>query len=227
MRISVIACQVMIDELRSFLPANAPVEVFEISKHTRPKLLKQEIQAAIDRVDGHCDAILLGYGLCSNSVVGLSARKSILVMPKMHDCVGVFLGSHDAYLEVMASEPAFFLSQGYIRGYKSDKNGPFEFDRIAKKLGSERAEKIVGELMKPYKRLIYISTGHETDPEGDHQYAKEMAVRFKMRYEEKSGTPELLRRMAQGDWEEDFVVVYPGKEVRLEQFMDNPGHVNP
>ncbi len=221
MRMKVIACRVMIDEMRSFLPADVESEVFEISRHIRPKQLREELQAAIGRVDGTCDVILLGYGLCSNAVVGLKASRSRLVIPKMHDCIGVFLGSHRAYMEEMNREPAFFLTQGYISGYMSDRSGPAdEFDRVAERFGPEKAKKIVGEMMRPYKRLVYIKTAQITDLEADREYATAMATKFNMRYEEKPGTSELLRRMAEGKWDDEFVVVEPGQEVMLESFMN-------
>jgi hypothetical protein len=220
MRMKVISCRVMIDEMRSFLPADVEAEVLEISRHIRPKQLKQELQSAIDRADGTCDVILLGYGLCSNAVVGLQARKSRMVVPKMHDCIGVFLGSHQAYVDEMNREPAFFLTQGYVRGYLSDHSGPAdEFERVAHRYGKEKAEKIVGEMMRPYKRLVYMKTVQATDLEADRQYAAAMASKFNMRYEEKLGTSELLRRMAEGKWDPDFVVVEPGREITLEDFL--------
>jgi Protein of unknown function (DUF1638) len=220
MRMKVIACRVMIDEMRDFLPADVEADVFEISRHIRPKQLKADLQAAVDRVDGTCDGILLGYGLCSNAVVGLHARKSRIVIPKIHDCIGVFLGSHEAYLDEMQKEPAFFLTQGYIQGYQSERSGPLdELEKVAQRHGRERAEKIVGEMMRPYKRLVYIKTARASDVEADRQYSAAMAARFNLRYEEKPGKSDLLRRLAEGKWESGFVVIEPGHEATLEHFM--------
>jgi len=220
MRMRVIACRVMIDEMRSFLHADVETEVFEISRHVRPKQLKLDLQAAIDRAEESCDTILLGYGLCSNAVVGLRSRKARMVIPKMHDCIGVFLGSHREYLEEMSREPAFFLTQGYIRGYQSDGSGPMdEFDKVEKRYGREKAAKMFGEMMRPYKRLVYIRTAQALDVEADRDYSRQMAARFSMRFEEKTGTSELLRQMVECKWEDGFVVVRPGEEVTLEHFM--------
>lgn len=220
MSTKVIACRVMIDEMRGFLPAGVEAVVLDISQHVRPKQLKEELQKAITQLDGSCDTILLGYGLCSNSVVGLKAERTRLVLPRIHDCIGVFLGSHQLYLEEMKHEPAFFLTQGYIRGYQQDGSGPMdEFARIAERYGEERAAKLVGKMMAAYKRLVYIRTDQATDVHADRKYARDMAGRFAMRYEERPGSSELLRRLAAGEWNaEDFVVVKPGEEVRLEHF---------
>jgi hypothetical protein len=216
----VIACRVMIDEMRGFLPAGVEAVVFEISQHVHPKQLKAELQAAIDRLDGSCETILLGYGLCSNAVLGLVSRSARLVLPRIHDCIGVFLGSHKEYLREMGTEPAFFLTQGYIRGYQSDGSGPMaEFERVAERHGTARAERLMGKLMSAYKRLVYIRTDQALDIEADRAYAHQMAELFHMRYEERAGTSELLRRMIAGDWNTtDFVVVEPGEAVALEHF---------
>jgi hypothetical protein len=221
MEAKLIACRVMIDEMRPFLPAHLPTEVFEISQHTRPKLLKAALQEAIDRADGKYDPILLGYGLCSTAVVGLIAHKSRIVIPKMHDCIGIFLGSHRAYMEEMAKEPAFFLTQGYIRGYVNEQSGPLsDFDRVAQKFGPEKAEKIVGDMMRPYKRLVYIRTAEPLGLEADRKYAHQFAARFAMRYEEMKGTSELLLRMVEGNWNDDLVVVAAGQAITLEHFIN-------
>ena len=42
-----------------------------------------------------------------------------------------------------------------------------------------------------------------------------------MTYEEIQGSDILLRKLLQGDWEHDFVVVEPGGQVRYESFFDD------
>lgn len=219
MNAKLIACRVMVDEIRRFLPADVEVEVFEISQHVRPKLLKESLQAAIDRADGKYEVIMLGYGLCSQAVVGLVAHKSRLVVPRLHDCIGVFLGSHDAYKKEMSQDHAYFLTHGYIRGYIADQSGPLsELERAAKRYGRERAEKLLAEMMRPYQRLVYIRTAAASDLEADRRYSRDMADRFHMRYEEMEGTSALLEKLVKGDWGEDFVVAAPGQQITLEQF---------
>ena len=211
----------MIDELRRLLAEEIETEVFEISQHTRPKLLKQALQEAINRADGKHDFILLGYGLCSNAVAGLVASKSTLVIPRIHDCIGIFLGSNRAYQAEMAHEPAYFLTHGYITGYTIASCGPLaEVDRAARRYGREHAERIVGEMMKPYKRLVYIHTSEASDLEKDRRYSRDMATHFHMRYEEKIGTSILLHKLVNQNWDDDFVVAAPGQTITIEQFMN-------
>ncbi|MBP1609533.1 MAG: hypothetical protein H6Q04_1768 [Acidobacteria bacterium] len=221
MKSKLIACRVMIDEIRPFLAAETEIEVFEISRHIHPSKLKDALQEAIARADGCYDPILLGYGLCSNSVVGLKAKCSRIVIPKMHDCIGIFLGSHQAYLDEHEKEPGtYFLTQGYIQGYLSEAQGPMgDWERAAKKYGPEKADELMGIMMKNYRRLVYIRTPESIDLEGDRQYAHRFAERFSMRYEEMESSSRLLHKLVSGDWDEEFVVMEPGKEVTQEQFL--------
>ena len=75
-------------------------------------------------------------------------------------------------------------------------------------------------MMKPYKRLVYIHTTEALDLEADRRYSHNMAERLHMRYEEMTGTSDLLERLVKGDWNDDFVVTAPGQEITLEQFMN-------
>ena len=97
-----ISCRVMIDEIKLFLPEGVATEVFEISLHNRPEVLRAKLQEAIDASDGIYDPIYLGYGLCGMAVVGLMAKKSRLVVPKNDDCIAIFLGSRQERLNQCA-----------------------------------------------------------------------------------------------------------------------------
>ena len=62
-----------------------------------------EILASVD--ESKYEAILLGYGLCSNGLVGLTARSIPLVIP-VHDCITLFLGSKEQYSITSTRVPA-------------------------------------------------------------------------------------------------------------------------
>ena len=68
--------------------------------HNTPDVLRQEVQEALkkttDESGNTYDAILLGYGLCSNGIVGLCAEVPIVV-PRGHDCITILLGSKEKY----------------------------------------------------------------------------------------------------------------------------------
>lgn len=212
-----ISCRVMVDELKPFLPEQIAVEILEISLHSSPDQLQQRLQQAIDAADGLYDPIYLGYGMCSKAVLGLAAEKSRLIVPKSDDCIEIFLGSRQARLDEVTSEPGtYFLTQGYIGDRNSMVSG--EYERALARYGKERAEKLLRTMMSHYKRLVYIRMPNQEALEPDREYAQAMADRFGLRYEEKDGTPEWLRRMMAQQWGEDFVVVQPGERIELKHF---------
>jgi len=73
-RTMVMACATVIEEMLPLLPPGMPHQVFEFGLHVYPDKLRRTLQSAIDAVGGQYDTIILGYGLCSQVVVGIQAN---------------------------------------------------------------------------------------------------------------------------------------------------------
>ena len=104
MRITVIACQVLYRQI-SFLSAQSKNSIHTVylpqGLHNTPQLLKELLQKHIDEESFSSfqpEAIVLGYGLCSNGAVGITAKNVPLVIARTDDCIGLFLGSQKRYL---------------------------------------------------------------------------------------------------------------------------------
>jgi len=215
-RRKVIACATVIEELRPFLPADVPYEVLDFGLHLHPSELKKKLQQKIDEASPGADVLMLGYGLCSMAVVGLKAANAALVIPRVDDCIGIFLGSCAAYRAQFAQEPGtYYLTKGWIEVGDS----PFEeHKRLVQKYGEEKAERMIRLVLKNYKRLGFINTGqHEIERYRD--YARKAAARFGLRFEEIEGSSVLLRKMLSGPWDEEFVVVPPGHSISYDDFI--------
>ncbi|WP_319411210.1 DUF1638 domain-containing protein [uncultured Cohaesibacter sp.] len=213
-----ISCNVMAAEMRDLLPANADVEIFDISLHTRPNKLRDTLQDAVSRADGLYDPVFLGYGLCSQATVGLVAKQSHLVLFKTDDCIGVFLGSKQEQRQRALNEPgAYFLSRGWI----GDDTGSLfdEYLRVKTKRGEEKARKLMKKMLGHYDRIAHIIMPSAPDPEGDRAYARAMAASFELDYVEIAGTSELIRQMVKGQTNRDVLVVPPGCPITLEMMM--------
>lgn len=214
-----IACQVVIDEMRPMLPEGMATEVLEMSLHTRPNRLREALQAAVDAADGCYDPILLGYGLCSRAVVGLVAQASRLVVPRGDDCIGLFLGSQRARLEEAQRIPGtYFLTGGWIGDGAAT---PFaDYERMVHRYGKERAEALMGKMLRHYHRLAYIRMPNRSELEADRAQARDIAARFALDYAEIDGTPRWLEGLLGREWGEDFIVVAPGEPLRIEHFLE-------
>jgi len=211
----VIACATVIEEMLPFLPDDVPYETLEFGLHLRPNDLRESLQRKIEQARQRADVLLLGYGLCSMAVVGLKATGVTLVIPRTDDCIGIFLGSCAAYRAQIKQEPGtYYLTKGWIEVGDS----PFEeHQRLVKKYGEAKAERMTRLVLKNYKRLGFINTG-QSQIERYRDYANKAAERFGLYFEEIQGSSALISKMVFGPWNEEFVVVPPGHTVRFEDF---------
>lgn len=211
----VLACATVIEEMIPLLPPEMTYQVLDFGLHVNPGELKRTLQAAIDEAAGAFDEIILGYGFCSMAVVGLRATACTLVVPKVDDCIAIFLGSKTAYREQHHSAPGtYYLTKGWIEAG----DGPFDdYERLAKRFGPEKAEKVVRQMLNHYTRLALIDTGQK---EMDHyrRYAQDLAARWDLTFDEIPGSKALVQKMIFGPWDDDFLVVSSGETIRFEDF---------
>ncbi len=214
-RILVIACATVIEEMLPLLPPDVGHRILDFGLHTDPPKLRKALQEAIDESKGRADTILLGYGLCSQGVIGLRANGCTLVVPRVDDCISIFLGSASAYKKQSRSEPGtYYLTKGWIEVGES----PFsEYEKTVARYGRERAERIYRIMLKNYTRLALINTG-QYQLEKYRDYARRTAERFKLRYEEIEGSTSLVTKLINGPWEDEFIVVPPGGVIEFEHF---------
>ncbi len=106
----IIACGSVKSELGAFRPNDGTIEIhyLEQTLHQTPNRMPQVIQNEIESVQRHASQIVLGYGLCSNGVVGIIAPKQGLIIPRIHDCISLFLGSRAAYEKAFKEKPGTY-----------------------------------------------------------------------------------------------------------------------
>lgn len=219
-RAKVIACATVIEEVLPRLPADMAYQTLDFGLHVNPHRLRETLQAAIDTSSSESDTLLLGYGLCSQAVIGLHATDCTLVVPKVDDCIAIFLGSLGAYRQQSRSEPgSYYLTKGWIEVGDT----PFaEYDRMLERYGREKADRIIRIMLANYKRVALINTG-QYDLDYYREYTQGIAGRFHLRYDEVPGSPALVEKMLSGNWDSDFVVVPPGGTVELSDFFGATG----
>ncbi len=214
----VLACATVMEELQPWLPAGIACQVLDFGLHVNPPALKAALQAAIDAAAA--DEIILGYGLCSMAVIGLRANGCTLIVPRVDDCISIFLGSGDEYRRQARSEPGtYYLTKGWIEVGDT----PFrEYDRLAGQYGPERAERLIRLALKHYTRLALIHTG-PGDMAPYRAYARSLAERWGLRFAELAGSDALVRKMIFGPWDDDFVVIPPGGTILYQHFFPADG----
>lgn len=211
----VLACATVIEEMRAWLPADVTSEVLDFGLHLRPEKLREALQAKIDESGSSVDALLLGYGLCSMAVVGLQARAAHLVIPRVDDCIAIFLGSRAEYMKQARKEPGtYYLTKGWIEAGDT----PFEeHKQLVARYGEKKARRMTDLMLKNYRRLAFINTG-QYEIERFRAQARNTAEAFNLGFEEIAGSPALARKIVSGPWDGEFVVVEPGQTVKYTDF---------
>jgi hypothetical protein len=209
-----IACATVMEEMLPLIPPRLTYEVLEFGLHSNPERLRKTLQSAIDSLTSTIETVLLGYGMCAQSMLGLKAGNRTLIIPRVDDCIGIFLGSKAQYDQQHRNEPGtLYLTKGWIEaGSPLDGN-----EAMVKRFGEEKAEFLLKKMLQNYKRLVFIDTGNY-QLERYRTRSQEMARRFHLRYEEIKGDNTLIAKLLNGPWDYDFVVAPRGHTVALSDF---------
>jgi len=213
-----IACEVFKDEFEAISPPDLARTYLPQGLHRIPGKMPAAIQEVLDRVGPEVETVLLGYGLCSNGVVGIASRTAPLIMPRVHDCIALLLGSRERYEEEVAACPGtYYITPGWaLYGITSLSTYKNEY---LPKYGEEDARYIAQELLKNYKRVAVINHG-AGNMQAARAHAAEMARTFGLSYAEIPGSLDYVRRLVNGPWDnEDFVTLQPGSPISPTPFM--------
>jgi hypothetical protein len=228
MRLKLIACDVFMRELCRLVseaPHTFDLEFTEKDSHNHSDTLRQTIQDKIDASpEDRYEAILLAYGICGNSTVGLRSRHTRLVIPRAHDCCTLFLGSREQFRKHFKDNPSQpFSSAGYMErsetifhdGLHPDKaDDDAKFQEYVEKYGEENAryiyESMYGGAAKAHK-LVFIDVP-ETRHLGYCEVCRKHAEDNGMEFIRLEGSVAILRKLVFGEWDsEDFLMIEPGE----------------
>jgi hypothetical protein len=220
-RCKLIACAAVVEEMLPSIPSAMSYEILDFGLHTDPKSLKLALQNAIDLSAPDIEIILLGYGLCAQAVVGLRSGGRTLIMPRVDDCIAIFLGSAAEYQKQYSSVPGtYYLTKTWIEFDDTPFSG---YDALVERYGERTARRITNQILKNYTRLAFINTGNDK-LESCREYARGMAERFNLCFEEIQGSDAIIKRMLYGPWDDaEFVITPPGSTVSFLDFRkDGP-----
>ena len=233
MRIHIVACRILTREL-SFLASRSANQIdltwLGRGLHNTPEKLRQRICDVLDDLYRqleekeleHCpDYIVLGYGLCSNAVVGVRCKEIPVVVPRTDDCIALFMGSQKRYLDEFAkADGAYWLNSDWIEQSVRLVNGDDMKRRrwleYAVKFGEDNADYLIeveSSWEKKYSTLGYIHSEVYDDPM-NLEAAKQEAINKDWRLREIDDDLRMLRMMVEGTWnDQEFLILKPGERI--------------
>jgi hypothetical protein len=232
MRIKCLGCEALA-RLTYWCAAQSPhtidVELLRYGLHNTPADLRARLQERIDATDAAYDAIVLVYGLCGQASAGLRARHTRLVIPRAHDCITLFLGSRARYQDEFQNHPGtYWYAQDYLErrdstgsslvtGAGSAAEVESKYAEYVAKYGKENADylmQVMGEWQKHYQRGAFIDF-EIGDASPARAQAQEHATQRGWTFERVAGDLVLIRRLLNGDWANDFLIVAPGQQIEM------------
>jgi hypothetical protein len=234
-RYRLLACEVLAREVylsAAHSPNIVDVELVEKGLHNRPETLHRELQERVDSTKPNIySAILFGYGLCGNALLGIKARDIPLVVPRAHDCITLYMGSRELYNQNFSQHPGtYYYTADYVERTSSDPEGlsislgtavttdiEGTYETYVKKYGKDNADylmEVMGAWSEHYSRAGFIDH-EETAFLGYEQVAREEATRRGWKFERIPGSLVLFRELMAGGWKPgDFLVLQPGEELQ-------------
>ena len=243
-RYRLIACEIAQPEFEwviDKLGAQLDTEYLPQGYHNDVETGRRVIQERIDANAGKgYEAILLGYALCNNMLVGLKARDTKLAIARAHDCITWFLGSKERYRSEFDGNPGtYYYTAGWLgvkkaMSQQAGTDGAEEtvyaepgkpasgtgisgsYEELVEKYGEDNAA-FLWEMTTSWTKNYHYGTYIDlpcTDPAPCRDRVGEICRQSNWEYRELQGDLGLLERWLDGSWNrEDFLIVPPGGTV--------------
>ena len=232
MRLALIGCQVMVRELSAVIASHGNECVpywLPQGLHDVPEKLLKQLNEKILEVERvweekppyrQLDYIVLGYALCGKGVSGIRAGKVPLVIPRVDDCISLFLGSRQRYLKYFRRyKGTYWFTPGWVEsaGLSPSKElYEYKYNDYVERFGEENAEYLMEQensWLQEYKNGIYI-TSQVCRNESYIKRARGMAESHGWDFRLFTGDMRYFNEMLDGNWyEERFLICPPGKTI--------------
>ena len=234
-RLHAIACDILARPVylcAARSPHVVDVTLFRRGLHDDPPDLRSQLQGAIDATPPGYDAVVLGYGLCGGATAGIEARDVPVILPRAHDCITLFLGSRERYdAETRSDGATYWYVADQLERLDGNRSGPagagFASDteeelaavraEYVEKYGEDNADylmEVMGAWRAHYSRGAFVAMG-VGDDDAASAIAREQADRRGWAFERVEGSLVLLRRLIDGDWNDDVLVLQPGERLAM------------
>lgn len=192
----------------------------EKNLHDYPDALRNNIQQTIHLIEAihernlenkPFDAIVLGYGLCSNGTLELTSSTLPIIIPKCVDCMALFLGSNQKYTYLTHSyKQIFWYNKAWIENSFVPSTETAEVEESTINTGDNIEEVISAELeeMNNKKYAIFIKSKLLDDTE-EVAFIEKTARFFKWEFIKLDGDMSYFSALLNGKWDNRLFLTCP------------------
>ncbi|MCK8817606.1 DUF1638 domain-containing protein [Natroniella sulfidigena] len=206
-----VACNTLRDEIKLVvedLGSTDPIIWIESGLHDFPEKLSEAIQNQIDKIANVQNIILL-FGSCGNSLLGLHSSNARIIFPKVDDCIALFLGGNERKRKIDKEVPSYYFTKGYL---ENESNIYSEYNYCIDKYGLEKAKKIYQKMLHNYQEIKVIDT-KAYQPQEILSRTSKIADEFELTHQVVEGSLKFIYKAFNEEWDEDFVIIESGNEI--------------
>lgn len=226
LKTAILACGTLKQELTFVRDKirTSPPDLFFLDSglHLTPKKMLNPLQNMLNSLARTYPQVVLGFGLCSNGVVGLNVPQgdvmSTLIIPKAHDCLDFFLNYVGRSQKRLALPLGYyFLTPGSILEHK-DPLGILN-DIYLPRMGKDMALWGIKQELAHYSHFVLLLNGIG-DREHLQDRARENADFFDKKIIIQQRDLSFFQHLVCGPYPaEKFIRLLPGATVRQEMFL--------
>lgn len=223
MKLALISCMIFSREVNHLIATSDNIIHsfwLEKSLHDYPDELRNNIQNTIFLIEAinernidnsPFDAIVLGYGMCSNSTLDLQSINLPIILPKCVDCMALFLGSNQKYTYLTHSyKEIFWYNKAWIENsfVPSTQTTQVEEDEISNNTSIDDILQAELEAMMNKKYAIFIKS-KILDDTREQNFIEKTAKYFKWEYIKLDGDMTYFRNLLKGNWDDRLFLTCP------------------
>ena len=211
-----IACLMMEAEVKNALEVtgcDAQVIWMEKGLHDRPEKLRAALQETMDKAEAEIrpDTVLLAYGFCGNAMQGLRAGNYTLVLPRIDDCITLFIGSRERKAQLEGGVGTMFQTYNWT----DERTIQAEKERLYERYDEDEAEEIFEMMFGHYGRIAVLDT-HCYDLAPVVEKTKKAAEYLGFDHQVYEGYTDYLKELLTPPWDEKrFIVKEPGEMISI------------